>query len=295
MIWADIESIKLKRINMTLKKDGNESIITEIKSNSTNTQWKDIDKKRTNHNDFYVYALIHPKTNLPFYIGKGRNNRDKSHISETKNNKIPHGNRHLFYTIKNIIDSGLNVIIHRLETGLSEQDAFLKETMYIKKYGRKDLRTGILTNLTDGGEGQSGWHPDEEYKNKMSISVSGNKNGMYGKNHTSETKELIRKKAMGRKRTDLIKKNQSLRMVGKNNHFYGKKHTPETILKIKEKSVKNAKYGYKNKSYVNLDSVKQLIIDEFNKKTKLSEITRIVNKNGIKCSRVAIKRRLIGI
>ena len=82
-------------------------------------------------------------------------------------------------------------------------------------------------------------------------------------------------------------------MMGKNNHFYGKKHTPETILKLKENSIKRNKYGCENKSYVNLDSVKQLIIDEYNKKTNLSEITRIVNKNGIKCSRVAIKRRLV--
>lgn len=276
---------------MKLKNDGNENITTETKLDSTNTQWKNIDKN-TNHNDFYVYALIHPTTNLPFYIGKGRNNRDKSHISETKNNKIPHGNRHLFYTIKNIINNGLEVVIKHLDSNLSEHNAFLKENEYIKKYGRRDLGTGILTNLTDGGEGQSGWHPSEEYKNKMSISTSGNKNGMYGKKHTSETKELIRKKAIGRKHTELVKKNKSIKMMGENNHFYGKKHTDEVRSKIRENSIKTARYGKDNHGYIDLDSVKDLIITEYNKKTTISEITRMVNKSEIRCSRMAIRLRL---
>ena len=277
---------------MKLKKNGNESTITETKKNLINNQC-DIIEKNIKQNNFYVYALVNPITNLPFYIGKGKNNRDKSHIRDVRYNKIPHGNKHLFYTIKNIIDSGLNVIMQHLDIGLSEQDAFLKECEYIKKYGRKDLEQGILTNLTDGGEGQSGWNPTIEYRDKMSISTSGSKNGMYGKKHTLESKELMIKKAIGRKQKDSVKEMKSLKMMGKNNHFYGKKHTPETILKLKENSIKRNKYGCENKSYVNLDSVKQLIIDEYNKKTNLSEITRIVNKNGIECSRVAIKRRLV--
>jgi hypothetical protein len=276
---------------MKPKKNGNENTTIETEKNLTNNQWSIITKKNIKQNNFYVYALIDPTTNLPFYIGKGKNNRDKSHITEVKNNKIPHGNKRLFYTIKNIVNNNLNVIIKHLESNLSEQDAFFKEIEYIKKYGRKDLNTGILTNLTDGGEGQSGWVAPSDYRQRMSVSTSGNKNGMFGKNHTSESKELIRKKSIGRKYDDSVRKNKSLKMMGQNNHFYGKKHTTETILKLKENSTK--KYKYENKSYVNLDSVKQLIIDEYNKKTNLSELTRIVNKNGIKCSRVAIKRRLI--
>lgn len=33
---------------------------------------------------FYVYALIDPKTNKPFYIGKGKDDRIKQHFSEAE-------------------------------------------------------------------------------------------------------------------------------------------------------------------------------------------------------------------
>jgi group I intron endonuclease len=37
----------------------------------------------------------------------------------------------------------------------------------------------------------------EEYRNNMSMSTSGSKNGMYGKKHTEETKQLISQKKLG--------------------------------------------------------------------------------------------------
>lgn len=35
---------------------------------------------------FYVYQLIDPATNNPFYIGKGSGNRPKHHLYETEYN-----------------------------------------------------------------------------------------------------------------------------------------------------------------------------------------------------------------
>ena len=40
------------------------------------------------HCDFYVYCLIDPDDNIPFYVGKGRLNRMYKHEKDVKNGKI---------------------------------------------------------------------------------------------------------------------------------------------------------------------------------------------------------------
>lgn len=64
-----------------------------------------------------------------------------------------------------------------LELHESEADAFTAEKFLIAYYGRKDNGTGILRNLTDGGEGVSGSEAhighfvSEDTKEKLSASA----------------------------------------------------------------------------------------------------------------------------
>ncbi|TMM58445.1 hypothetical protein FEE95_03165 [Maribacter algarum] len=77
---------------------------------------------------FYVYALIHPETNKPFYIGKGSGNRIFNH----KSNALKTDNPNLrLDAIRNIIDSGLEVKHIILRHGLNEKEAFEVEASLI--------------------------------------------------------------------------------------------------------------------------------------------------------------------
>ena len=97
---------------------------------------------------FYVYAYLR-EDETPYYIGKGQGNR--AYVKHKNYSNPP---------------SDLSRIIF-LETNLSEEDAFLLERQYIAKFGRKDNGTGILRNMTDGGEGMSGFKHTEETKEKL--------------------------------------------------------------------------------------------------------------------------------
>jgi len=90
---------------------------------------------------YYVYALIDPRTDLPFYIGKGKYQRAWKHLRETKNT---YKNNKIRFLKKN----GYEIPIIKLYENLDEGTAYYMETLLILKYGRygKD-ENGILTNV----------------------------------------------------------------------------------------------------------------------------------------------------
>ena len=89
-------------------------------------------------NDYYTYAWIRID-GTPYYIGKGKSDRAYS--------------RRIVGQFKPPSDTKRIIL---LKQNLTEEEAFKHECYMIAVYGRKDLGTGILHNLTDGGEGCSG-------------------------------------------------------------------------------------------------------------------------------------------
>ena len=141
--------------------------------------------------EYYVYAYLR-EDGSPYYIGKDKSNRlnSKQRTSSLPKNKS-------------------NIII--IQDKLTEKSALFLEQVYISFYGRKDNETGILRNLTDGGEGTSGRIVSEETKIKLRKPKKDTKNyrGTYIETHIKNCAEANRKKAKDPKFIEKLRKPKS--------------------------------------------------------------------------------------
>ena len=176
----------------------------------------------------YVYAYLR-EDGTPYYIGKGKRFRafDKHRIA------VPPNKSQIVF----------------LETNLSDVGALALERRYIRWYGRKDLCTGILRNMTDGGDGSSGFQPTEETRKKLSEAKRGRK----GKKHSEETRKKLSEAKKGRKLSQetRLKMSQSKKGKPANCSMSGKKHSEETKRKMAAKSKGFSEYAReKQKEYM---------------------------------------------
>lgn len=106
---------------------------------------------------YYVYALF-KLDGEPCYIGKGCGGRVFQHTKLAAKGR--HANPYLSRLIKK---SGRELPAAIIRDGLSEDEAFIIERALILAIGRIN-NGGPLTNLTDGGEGVSGFRHTVETK-----------------------------------------------------------------------------------------------------------------------------------
>jgi hypothetical protein len=116
----------------------------------------------------YVYTLVDPRNNLPFYVGKGSGERCNFHVVEAKyyvKRKSLKLNK-----IRKLMQLGMEPIVVKIEENVSDEQALDFECLLISEM--RDF--GIaLTNMTDGGDGAQGYKHTEEHKQRMSERFKG--------------------------------------------------------------------------------------------------------------------------
>lgn len=204
---------------------------------------------------FYCYAYLDPRypatykkeysyrlpsgklvtfSHKPFYIGKGSTNRILGHIKEANNSKA---NNFKLNTIRSILALNLQPILIQTKTLAIESKAFAFEIDLIAGIGRFNLKTGPLTNNTDGGEGTSGVKWSEESKNKASKSRLGTKqseetiNKQRNKTFSVKTRKLISEslKEWNRKNPITSPESSAIRSLAQKGRIYDM--SPEACAK----------------------------------------------------------------
>ncbi len=147
-----------------IKKNWNEFYMgRETKNNKYNKNERN--EKNDNKDNYYIYGLfdINKKVKLcyddigicflyePFYIGKGEKRRQFTHFEPHRLKEKNFKNNRILKIIKKGFFPCSQIIIK----GMLEKDSLILENKYIISLGRKNNKTGILTNLTDGGEKNS--------------------------------------------------------------------------------------------------------------------------------------------
>jgi len=160
--------------------------------------------------NFYIYAYLDPRkyglykydfyefSFEPFYIGKGKNNRNKRHLELYKSSK--NGTNPFYDKIQKIYKCGYEPIIIKIIENISEKIAFELEVDFISKIGFKLKNTGSLLNITNGGNGGDTF--TMKTKKEKKVILEKRSKSMVGKNKTplkEETKIKISKTLTGRK------------------------------------------------------------------------------------------------
>lgn len=156
---------------------------------------------------FYVYQLRLVTEVMPFYVGKGKGRRAWDHLSEYSYKTNSYKNS----VIRAAISSGVEILVEKIFTNLSSEDALAFEVWAIAAYGRRKFEGGFLTNQTLGGEGRNG--------DKASAA----------------TRELLRVANIGRKHSESSRAKMRIAQAGKTN-------SPECRRKISESNLANKRH-----------------------------------------------------
>lgn len=214
-----------------------------------------------------IYSITNVINNKR-YIGKSNflERRIDNHLRELRNNR--HGNKHLQKAWNKYGES--NFIIEIIEKIDNENILNDREIFWINAYSSHISKFGY--NKTMGGDGGN---TNEEIREKISNKLKGENHPLYGKTgklspnygkkHSNETKEKIRKANtgkvisnqtreklrlinLGKKHTEKTKVKISSSLMGEKNAFYGRRHTEEAKKKIGNKNKGNKNFFGKKHS-----------------------------------------------
>jgi len=197
-----------------------------------------------------VYRHIRLDKNEPFYIGIG---------TDEKRAFVKRGRSDYWKNIVSKSDYEVQILFN----DLTWDEACEKEVELINLYGRKDLGTGTLVNMTDGGH----YHLNLSEESRIRM-----RNSQLGKKQSDETKARKSRSLKGMKRSEEVKARMSIAQKGK---IWGK-HSSESKEKI---SISQ----YKPVLKLSLDGV---VLEEYISKKQAEEM------NNIKLNAVLSKKNI---
>lgn len=162
----------------------------------------------------YVYRHIRLDTNEPFYIGIGSDANYSRAFTKRSRNQF-------WFNITKKTEFAVEIILDNL----SWEQACLKEIEFILLYGRRDINTGILVNMTNGGDGALGMIPYKRTKYHLEKIRQIN----LGKSMIDEVKVKLKEANVGKKASDETREKMS-------NFHKGKKFSKETLQKLSERN-----------------------------------------------------------
>lgn len=120
---------------------------------------------KTARQPYYVYVLARPDSQ-PFYVGIGTGRRIGDHAIQAMRQNL---DSHKLRVIRKLWKDG-SEISYTIHAWFDDRaDAASAEACLIASIGRRDTRTGPLTNCTDGGEGAP--NPSSEVKSRRSAKL----------------------------------------------------------------------------------------------------------------------------
>lgn len=178
---------------------------------------------------FYVYQHIREDKNEIFYVGVGTRNKQDLQCNTYSRAYAKHVDN--FIWLKIVAKTKWRFeIVASFET---REEALQKEVELIALYGRKCDNSGILANLTLGGEANTGYCHTEQARLKISQSLKGKTRGYSNVVYTPELKaKLSEKQKEVANRPDRI---EFRRNIAKGNKYhFGCKHSDESKRKMSE-------------------------------------------------------------
>lgn len=188
--------------------------------------------------------MILNKINGKKYIGQTRNLEIRWEIGHKKSlNKNKHFNSHLQQSWNKYGGKNFEFVVIRIFQNYRQDLLDRYEDYWIQFYDTLDSKKGY-NKRRGGSNGTLGIEARKKLSEKAKLRI-GEKNPFYGKSHTEETIEKIRKANINRPKEihGFYRKNHSIETknklsekaklkIGEKNPFYGKSHAEETKKKI---------------------------------------------------------------